>query len=79
MIDFFRRFKFRDAYVFALIVILTAFAVAASWPGNPDRYLPSFIPWPAGSGVSVGDWERTEFRLGLDPRRRRLHHAGGIG
>ena len=66
MIDFFRRFKFRDAYVFALIVILTAFAVAASWPGNPDRYLPSFIPWPAGSGVSVGDWERTEFRLGLD-------------
>ncbi len=66
MIDFFRRFKFRDAYVFALILILAAFAIAAAWPGNPDRYLPSFIPWPEGGGVSVGDWERHEFRLGLD-------------
>ena len=64
--DFLRRFKFRDAYVFALILILTAFAIAAAWPGNPDKYLPSFIPWPQGSGVAVGDWERTEFRLGLD-------------
>ena len=64
--DFIRRFKFRDVYVFALIIILTAFAVAASWPGNPDRYLPSFVPWPEGGGVSVGDWTRDEFRLGLD-------------
>ena len=63
---FIRRFKFRDAYIFALILILTAFAVAASWPGNPDRYLPGFIPWPEGGGVSVGDWTRDEFRLGLD-------------
>lgn len=64
--DFIRRFKFRDAYIFALILILAAFAIAASWPGNPDRYLPSFIPWPEGGGVSVGDWTRDEFRLGLD-------------
>ncbi len=64
--DFFRRFKFRDVYIFALIIILTAFAIAAAWPGNPDRYLPSFIPWPQGGGVSVGDWTRDEFRLGLD-------------
>ena len=64
--DFIRRFKFRDVYVFALIIILTAFAIAASWPGNPERYLPGFIPWPEGSGVSVGDWTRDEFRLGLD-------------
>ena len=64
--SFFRRFKFRDAYVFAVILILTAFAIAAAWPGNPDRYLPSFIPWPAGGGVAVGDWTRDEFRLGLD-------------
>lgn len=64
--DFIRRFKFRDAYVFAVILILTAFAIAAAWPGNPDRYLPSFIPWPEGGGVAVGDWERSEFRLGLD-------------
>ena len=65
-IDFFRRFRFRDAYIFAVILILTAFAIASAWPGNPDRYLPSFIPWPEGGGVSVGDWERNEFRLGLD-------------
>lgn len=64
--SFFQRFRFRDVYVLALIVILTVFAVAAAWPGNPDRYLPSFIPWPAGNGVSVGDWSRNEFRLGLD-------------
>ena len=64
--DFIRRFKFRDAYVFSVILILTAFAIAAAWPGNPDRYLPSFIPWPDGGGVSVGSWERDEFRLGLD-------------
>lgn len=64
--DFIRRFKFRDAYIFAVILILTAFAIAAAWPGNPDRYLPSFIPWPEGGGVTVGDWERNEFRLGLD-------------
>ncbi len=64
--DFIRRFKFRDVYIFALILILTAFAIAASWPSNPDRYLPSFIPWPEGSGVNVGNWTRDEFRLGLD-------------
>ena len=64
--SFFRRFRFRDAYIFALILILTAFAIAASWPGNPDRYLPSSIPWPEGNGVRVGDWTRNEFRLGLD-------------
>ena len=64
--DFIKRFKFRDAYIFALIIILTAFAIAASWPGNPDRYLPNFIPWPTGGGVSVGDWTRDEFHLGLD-------------
>ena len=64
--DFIKRFKFRDGYIFALIIILTAFAIAASWPGNPDRYLPNFIPWPTGGGVSVGDWTRDEFHLGLD-------------
>ncbi len=64
--DFIKRFKFRDGYIFALIIILAAFAIAASWPGNPDRYLPNFIPWPTGGGVSVGDWTRDEFHLGLD-------------
>ena len=61
-----RRFRFRDAYICTLIFILAGFAIAASWPGNPSRYLPNFIPWPAGGGVQVGGWERSEFRLGLD-------------
>ena len=61
-----RRFRFRDAYIFALILILGGFAIAASWPGNPDKYLPDFIPWPSGGGVELGGWERSEFRLGLD-------------
>ena len=61
-----RRFRFRDVYIFTLIVILGAFAIAAAWPGNPDKYLPDFVPWPSGGGVSVGNFERTEFRLGLD-------------
>ncbi len=64
--DFIRRFKFRDAYLFSLILILSGFAIVAAWPGNPDKYLPNFIPWPSGSGVNVGDWSRDEFRLGLD-------------
>ena len=42
-IDFFRRFKFRDAYIFAVILILTAFAIASAWPGNPDGHLISFL------------------------------------
>ena len=46
------RFKFRDVYIFAVILILTGFSIAAIWPG--------------GSGVAVGDWERREFQLGLD-------------
>ena len=66
MIRYFKRFKFRDVYALAVILILTGFAIAASWPGNPERYLPGFIPWPAGGGVRVGDWERADFKLGLD-------------
>ena len=61
-----RRFRFRDAYLCAVILILAGFAIAASWPRDPGRYLPDFIPWPAGGGVQVGDWVRDEFRLGLD-------------
>ena len=61
-----RRFRFRDAYICAVILILAGFAIAASWPRAPERYLPDFIPWPSGGGVQVGDWVRDEFRLGLD-------------
>ena len=66
MIRFFKRFKFRDAYALAVILILTGFSIAATWPGQPERYLPNWISWPQGGGVRVGDWERADFRLGLD-------------
>ncbi|PZC49949.1 MAG: preprotein translocase subunit SecD [Chloroflexi bacterium] len=52
----------------ALLVILavTTFSVVVTWPGDPDRYLPDFVPWPSGSGLTVGDFDRADFRLGLD-------------
>ena len=31
--DFIRRFKFRDAYIFALIIILSAFAIRCGLAG----------------------------------------------
>ena len=49
-----------------LIVAVTAFSVIVTWPGNPDKYLPDFIPWPSGHGINVGGFDRDEFRLGLD-------------
>ena len=52
----------------ALFVILAVatFCIVVTWPGNPSKYLPGFIPWPSGAGFSVGGFERNEFRLGLD-------------
>ncbi|HEY8490903.1 MAG TPA: protein translocase subunit SecD [Dehalococcoidia bacterium] len=50
------------------ILLLTAAALYAVWPGRPDRYLPGFIPWPEGRGVSIGGFHREEMRLGLDLR-----------
>ena len=52
----------------ALFVILAVatFCIVVTWPGNPGKYLPGFIPWPSGAGFSVGGFERNEFRLGLD-------------
>ena len=63
VINFFRRFKFRDAYIFAVILILTAFAIASAWPGNPDRYLPSFIPWPSAAAFQLVIGNATSFVL----------------
>jgi preprotein translocase subunit SecD len=49
-----------------LILAITSFSVIVTWPGNPDRYLPNFIPWPSGHGLNIGNFDRDEFRLGLD-------------
>ncbi len=46
--------------------MVTAFAVFIVWPGQPDRYLPDFVPWPSGGGLTVGSFERESMRLGLD-------------
>lgn len=49
-----------------VILVVTAFSLVVTWPGNPDKYLPSFIPWPSGHGLNIGGFDRDEFRLGLD-------------
>jgi protein-export membrane protein SecD/preprotein translocase SecF subunit len=55
-----------NVVVFALILLLTAIAVVIVWPSNPDRYLPDFIPWPKGHGLTIGGLDRETMRLGLD-------------
>jgi preprotein translocase subunit SecD len=59
----------------AFVVLLTTFAVFVSFPSDPKRYLPDFIPWPVeecvgpiciGKGFGIGDFQRREMRLGLD-------------
>lgn len=34
-----------------LIFLIAAGAIYAVWPDEPDRYLPSAIPWPSGRGL----------------------------
>jgi preprotein translocase subunit SecD len=51
----------------ALILAITVFSIIVVWPGRPERYLPGDF-WPDGKGISVGDFEREELRLGLDLR-----------
>jgi len=50
----------------AVILLLTLVAVVIVWPSEPDRYLPTGVPWPEGKGVSIGNFDRLEMRLGLD-------------
>ena len=49
-----------------IIIVVTGFSIFVTWPGNPDRYLPDFIPWPSGHGINIAGFDRDEFRLGLD-------------
>jgi len=53
-------------FTFALIAILTAFAIVVVWPSDPGRYLPGFFPWPKGHGLHIGSFDRKTMRLGLD-------------
>jgi preprotein translocase subunit SecD len=61
----------------AFIAILTTFSIFVAWPSDPDRYLPSFVPWPReecagpiciGKGIELFGRERREMLLGLDLR-----------
>jgi preprotein translocase subunit SecD len=36
---------------FLLIIAVAAGAIYSVWPNQPDRYLPSAIPWPSGQGI----------------------------
>jgi hypothetical protein len=51
------------------VIALTVFSVLVSFPSDPNRYLPGFIPWPEeecvgpgciGKGIKVGSFERRE-------------------
>src|SRR5690242_8321628 len=49
------------------VLVLSVFAVIVVWPSEPGRYLPGDF-WPQGRGFSVGSFDRTTMRLGLDLR-----------
>lgn len=50
--------------ILALVVGLTAFSIAAVWPGYPKRYLPDFLEYPRGPAFpGLGP---DAMRLGLD-------------
>ncbi len=34
-----------------IILAIAAGAIYAVWPNEPDRYLPSAVPWPSGKGI----------------------------
>ena len=47
----------------ASIVLISLAALYVIWPSNPDRYLPSVVPWPSGGGVDLpGIGERRAMR-----------------
>ena len=48
------------------LFLLAATSLYVVWPSEPDKWLPSGVPWPAGRGVTIGDFERETIRLGLD-------------
>ena len=48
------------------LFVLAATALYVVWPSEPDKWLPSVVPWPEGQGVTIGNFERETIRLGLD-------------
>ena len=58
--------KSQHQLTLVVILVVTGFSFFVTWPGDPDKYLPDFIPWPSGHGINLGGFDRDEFRLGLD-------------
>lgn len=59
-----------NKWLLAFIVLLTVAAIYVVWPQKPEKYLGSFIPWPASQGVHIDfaglKFDRQGFVLGLD-------------
>ncbi|MFN0096708.1 MAG: protein translocase subunit SecD [Dehalococcoidia bacterium] len=53
--------------LFFIVLLLTTLSVIVVWPSEPDRYLPGSF-WPKGQGLSIGSFDRSTMRLGLDLR-----------
>jgi preprotein translocase subunit SecD len=51
--------KWRSRIFVLVIFVIAGFSIYAVWPDQPDRYLPTAIPWPSGGGLpgSIGPFE----------------------
>ena len=51
------------------ILVVTLFSLAFIWPNNADEHLPDLpgdLSWPDGAGLTIGEFDRSSLRLGLD-------------
>jgi preprotein translocase subunit SecD len=72
--------RWKSRIVLLAIIGLTALSLITVWPSEPDRYLPSQVPWPIGQGIKLKvpaiendtfvlkTIERRAMSLGLDLR-----------
>ena len=51
---------------FAGVLLVALAALYVVWPANPSAFFPPALKLPAGRGVTIGDFKRTDMRLGLD-------------
>src|SRR5262245_15967464 len=57
-----------NRYILGLIDLLAVFSIFVVWPDEPHRYFGNWLPWPSGTGIHLGGFDRTAMRLGLDLR-----------
>ena len=59
----------RNTLSLIFILVVTLFSLAFVWPNNADEHLPNLpgnLSWPNGSGLTIGEFDRSSLRLGLD-------------